>query len=60
MATKTPAEAPYSFDCSAVVKHEDYRYADMPSGECGNRWIDKHWDLSQIGCFNRASSFELS
>ncbi|WP_328296392.1 hypothetical protein OG389_00300 [Streptomyces sp. NBC_00435] len=29
-------------------------------GECGNRWIDKHWDLSQIGCFNRASSFELS
>lgn len=29
-------------------------------GECGNRWIDKHWDLTQVGCYDRASSFELS
>ncbi|MET9361536.1 hypothetical protein ABZX93_11520 [Streptomyces sp. NPDC006632] len=31
-------------------------------GECGNEWIDQHWDLSQVpfGCNNKASSFELS
>ncbi|GAA4791598.1 hypothetical protein GCM10023220_16390 [Streptomyces ziwulingensis] len=29
-------------------------------GECGDQWIHKHWDLTQVGCFDRASSFELS
>lgn len=31
-------------------------------GECGNQWIDLHWDLRQVpyGCDNKASSFELS
>lgn len=31
-------------------------------GECGNQWIDKHWDLTQVpyGCNNKASSFDLS
>lgn len=31
-------------------------------GECGNKWIDKHWDLNQVpyGCDNKASSFEMS
>ncbi|MGW1209954.1 hypothetical protein ACWD5F_09975 [Streptomyces sp. NPDC002499] len=31
-------------------------------GECGNMWIDKHWDLTQVpyGCYDKASSFELS
>jgi hypothetical protein len=29
-------------------------------GECGNQWIHVHPDLRQIGCYDRASSFELS
>lgn len=29
-------------------------------GECGNRWLDASANLSAQGCYNRASSLELS
>ncbi|MFI6084216.1 hypothetical protein ACIBBB_25100 [Streptomyces sp. NPDC051217] len=44
--------------------HCDVWMSDLEGflGECGNKWIDLHWDLRQVpyGCDNKASSFELS